>query len=379
MLNELQTLYPYVKKIRLKNPTLKVLDYMSIANGRLRYTNLNTEVSIKVDSKINTLVPLNIIEKILKSKPKTFNVEVEHHDENEDGYYRAADTVFIKYDNKTVKVNNSVVSEEYPKSTDTGFSSTSTSEWNANIFSILKEQLNFVTKDELRPALMGIRIYQDDTDKLKIAATDGHRLNYYKNIPCISNKSYEVTINTEVVPLFGIKNENVRVFYKEYMLKFVTNDGVIIVSRLIDEPYPDVDVVIPKEYEYGLMVDKKKFLKEIKEGLSFAHKETKQCVFRVEDSKLLLDVLNIDNNYEWHSIITPIVTVGDKYEDRIGFNLKYMETILKTLKGEDVNIKFNDSVSAFAIEDDENIVDGGTERNIILMPIRLSEDYEEEE
>uniref|UniRef100_A0A6H1ZB32 Putative DNA polymerase n=1 Tax=viral metagenome TaxID=1070528 RepID=A0A6H1ZB32_9ZZZZ len=369
MLAELQTIMPCAKKVVSQKTTMPILTYLAIANGKIRATNCEESIAIPVDSDIACTIPFDVIEKILRTKPKTLDIQT------------GSDfKVLINYDGKTVNLVGRDV-QDFPSDPDIDFKRVGM--WSTDIIKMMYRQLDFVSKDELRPALLGVFIVQD-TD-MTTCATNGNFLKAFKNVKCHSDIKYECILSRKAAILLNLNKESVEVFYKNTespKLKFVLENGISIVSRIIDEHFPDWESVIPKEFQFEFTTDRKQLLNNVKEAQVFSNQTTFQASVQIETDKIHLNTSDAEKQMEWNADLEstlclnmrlPTDIVGS-YPNPIGFNLKYMEIVLKSLESGRIRMKGKSERNALLFEEVAgfNLIALG-EQITLLMPIRLKE------
>ena len=102
MLPALQTFLPLAEKIYNKKTTLDILQYICVTDGKMIYTNLENTITMPVSDKRSFTLPVNILQKVLCTKPQSLHIEIP--DKNK---------ASISYDNKQITFPVASV-EEYP-------------------------------------------------------------------------------------------------------------------------------------------------------------------------------------------------------------------------------------------------------------------------
>jgi len=138
-----------------------------------------------------------------------------------------------------------------------------------------------VSTDENRMALSGV-LFSIENNNLTLVATDSYRL-AEKKIKLITNNDNE-EIKKIIVPtrtlqelqriLSGDYSDNkeineIKFYLSDNQILFAL-DNVEIVSRLIEEQYPDYEQIIPKEYKTNCTIDKQELVRAIKASAIFS-------------------------------------------------------------------------------------------------------------
>ncbi len=147
----------------------------------------------------------------------------------------------------------------------------------------LSQVLFSVASNESRPELTGVHMKFfpfEGEGRLRMASTDSYRLSE-KTIPIVSPVVQEQSI---VVPAKTLTEVNrvLSVFKDEVDLPTVvsmqlsknqvvfTYGPVELISRVIDENYPDYEQIIPKQFQTQAVIDKEDFVKSVKTASLFS-------------------------------------------------------------------------------------------------------------
>ena len=226
-----------------------------------------------------------------------------------------------------------------------------------------------ISRDELKPALTGV-LLQIKEDKTVAVSTDGHRLVKQTR----SDFGASGTIADIIVPKkflnylsSHLKSGEVELLLAEDNLAARVGSDVII-TRIIDESFPNYESVIPKENNKRLIIEKNVLLGAIKRVSIFSNKSTHQvalslgvdgCKITTEDpEKSSKAQENITATYEGDPIV-------------IGYNAEYLKDVVSHIDGEEVVVDLSSPVSAAlfsSLQSDEKI-----ESIMLLMPIRLND------
>ena len=235
---------------------------------------------------------------------------------------------------------------------------------------MIQKSIFAVSKDELKPALLGV-LFHFSKKELRAVATDGHRL-----VRCI-RKDYtsnefdgEVIIPTKFLNLivgYLTDDGSTSLTIGENHVK-VELDSTVIYSRIIDERFPDYESVIPKDNDKTLIADINKLMSTIRRILIFSNKTTHQISFSL--SKKVAKISTVDQ--ETMSSADEEIDVDYKGGDIVlGYNGEYVKEILKNVESEKVIIKLKAPISACLVFPEEQ--EQNEELTMLLMPIRLTE------
>ena len=227
-----------------------------------------------------------------------------------------------------------------------------------------------VSRDELKPALMGV-LFQIRKDELHTVATDGHRLVYISRKNFTSDE-YEgdVIIPTKFLNLLSgylDVDGTTSITLGENHVK-VELDSTVIFSRIIDEQFPDFASVIPKDNKKILTASVAKIIATIRRVSIFSNKTTHQISFILNRDSSKVSTLNQENRSSAEEEIEVIYDADDMV---IGYNAEYLKDILRNVETENVIMKLNTPISACVVFPEQQETD--EELTMLLMPIRLND------
>jgi len=248
----------------------------------------------------------------------------------------------------------------------------------ARLIDMINETQYSVSRDETRPALMGI-LWEIRTDSLTLVATDAHRL-------ARSTRSMEWDVPGDremIVDTAGLRqlprvvaglsedesaSGNVTVFMGENQLSFRAGSTVLH-TRLLEGPFPDYNAVIPQDNDKDITLDKADFSQTIRRVSITADRITSQIKLGVENGRMELSARGTEGSQSEDEI--PVSYEGEALE--IGFNFGYLQDILKNIKSNSIILSLKDSQSAALIKP---VNEDGEETGVLclLMPLRLAGD-----
>lgn len=235
---------------------------------------------------------------------------------------------------------------------------------------MIQKSLIAVSKDELKPALMGV-LFQFRAEDVRAVSTDGHRL------VCLIRKDFsspdyegDIIVPTKFLNLLlGYLGEEGKTLLSisENHIK-VDLDSTVIYSRIIDEHFPDYQSVIPKDNDKILNSDVNVLLATLRRVNIFANKTTHQIILSLGKNVSRISTKNQENMTAAEEEI-PIDYSGD--EMIIGFNAEYLSEILKNVDTDKFSMKFKSSINASLVLPEEQ--EENEDLTMLLMPIRLNE------
>jgi DNA polymerase III subunit beta len=224
-----------------------------------------------------------------------------------------------------------------------------------------------VSSDELRPAMMGV-LFQGTEKDLKVVSTDGHRL-----VRMVIQTGGSTLKGDMIVPakalhvvLKSLEEGETTVGVTQTHVKFMFNDS-LLVSRLIDETYPNYESVIPGENTKILRVKRDDLIDSIRRVALYASQTTHQVRFQIDKDMLQVSAQDIDFGGEARETI-PCMYKAEPLE--IGFNSQYLVDILTHLEDAEVVMRFSTPTRAGIVAPAEDIKQ--EEVIMLVMPVRLT-------
>jgi DNA polymerase-3 subunit beta len=261
----------------------------------------------------------------------------------------------------------------------------------------IKDLLNYVSKDELRPAMTGINFGYRQTN-FEMTATDGHAMKLV-SVPELARTEYKTSdieqgfilpakpakilsdfkkgndpiiyVKTKIEPLIEVEYKNNKRIEKEIGTKqtiinakfVIQNDFYTyeITSRTINEQYPQYWNVIPeaKNTVTRYTASKKDFLKTLDKTAMFANKTTHQVRLFL-NGKQTLSAEDLDFSREYCGLIGGTYT-GEQIE--IGFNAEYLKQVIES---------FGDNFTLELIAPNKAGIIRDANKTALVMPVMLT-------
>jgi DNA polymerase III subunit beta len=318
-------------------------------------TSMTTELAVEAQERASIAIPARILLETLRNLPEqpvtfsinegTYGVEISSNN----GRYRLAGENATDFPQlRPVQKGVSVAMEA----------------------KVLKRAINqaiiATSHDELRPAMSGI--YMDFSDaSATFVATDGHRLVRYIRSDVGVSTQQPLIVPRKTLSLLNTllpnESQTVNIAFNDSHVYFKLAH-ISMVSRLIDERYPDYEHVIPTNNANKLTINRMGFLSSLKRIAIYANRTTHQIKLSITGSELQIFAEDFDFSNEANERLT-CEYEGDDLE--IGFNAKFLIEMLHNLTAEEVEIHFSTPSKASLIfpkekEDNEDIM-------LLIMPV----------
>ncbi len=222
--------------------------------------------------------------------------------------------------------------------------------------------------DNLRPSLTGIYC-QFFENEYRMVATDGHRLAKYVYKDFSSPKyTGDIIVPTKALNFVArniAENSALNILIEENYVLFDLQDTKIF-SRIIKEPFPDYERVIPNNYTKEIILNRENFISSTRRVALFSNPLTSQLELSLDRNKLNISAKDIDFGGEANE------TISCDYEGEplaIAYNSNYLLDILKHIDSIDILIKVEDADGPGLIFPKDN--DQSENITMLIMPVRI--------
>ncbi|MBI3766740.1 MAG: DNA polymerase III subunit beta, partial [Ignavibacteriales bacterium] len=233
---------------------------------------------------------------------------------------------------------------------------------------LISKSVFAVSSDELRPAMMGT-LFQIKKNEIRAVATDGHRLVRIVHSDFSSKKlEQDIIVPAKALNLI-LKSANAvssSLSINENHAMFSLGDSTLI-SRMIEEKYPNYESVIPLDNDKKLVVDKNQLLASVRRTALYASSTTHQVRFSLKKGSITVSAEDIDFGSEARE------TLSCDYSSEpmeIGFNSAYIVDILSHIDTDEAMFMLSSPTRACIVQpvtqrDGENVL-------MLVMPVRLN-------
>jgi DNA polymerase III subunit beta len=247
----------------------------------------------------------------------------------------------------------------------------------------LKGSLVACSQDETKQILTGVYL-KVEPERLEFAATDGHRLGIVEVYPAESEAtdeadesasaapetvgSFEVTVPAkalrELEKMLGSRQEKDRLELQleQGQVVFAWGDQKLT-TRTLDGKYPDYRLLLPKQFQRQITLDRKQLLSSL-ERIAILADQANLVKFSIDSGKgeISLSVEAADRGSGLESL--PAQISGADLD--IAFNVKYLMDGLKTLPTQEIVINMNGPLEPVILTPL-----GGLKMTYLVMPVQL--------
>lgn len=240
------------------------------------------------------------------------------------------------------------------------------------LLSAIQYTIFCIGTDENRPAMTGVHFELENNNQINFVSTDAHRLALLrkKNIEYKGDAKGIVVPKKPLILLKSILlnvNEDVLIQFSDKHL-FIESSTFKLASRLIDAPFPEYRVVIPKENPFKLTVQKESLVLALKRVMIYSNKSNYLVSLHLSSNKLNLVTLDIDYNNEAREEIDCIYEGDDL---KIGFNARLFHESISAINNENITIEILNPQKGVIIKPAEQEED----EEILYLAMPLSVDF----
>jgi DNA polymerase-3 subunit beta len=223
-----------------------------------------------------------------------------------------------------------------------------------------------VSTDETRHNLSGVYLEEREGGKLRMVATDGHRLALIeKAIGPLGLEKGVILPRKGLLELKKLLEESeeglVSVAFRDGM-GFVTRDPVELFMRLVDADFPDYTKVIPANNPHQVRVSQGALLQALRRVSIVSNERYRGVRVEFKPGRMGVSASNPD-------LGEAVEEVEAEYEGKplvIGFNARYLIDVLAVLGEGEVRMSLKDEVSPGLVRRE-----GDEEYLYVVMPMRL--------
>ena len=145
-------------------------------------------------------------------------------------------------------------------------------------------------------------------------------------------------------------------------------DNDFVLTRIIDERFPDYESVIPKENDKTLKAEKDVLLGAIRRVSIFSNKSTHQVALSIDGDSCRITTEDPEKSSKANE------TIAAEYDGNditIGYNAEYLKDVVNHIPGKTAVVEFSTPISAALFSSE--ITEDHIESLMLLMPIRLND------
>jgi len=264
--------------------------------------------------------------------------------------------------------------EEYPTLPTIGNSAEISSISSEALHNVIDKTIFAVSKDEHRRSMNGV-LFLFSGKGAKIYSTDGHRLVRVEDKALVEKPlKKEANIQEKALLLAAkcFKGSSVEITIGDEHISLRNNETELI-ARLINEPHPDYEAVIPSDIDNNkiMSVTRGELLEKVKRVAILSDSVNHLVKFTIEKENLIISTEDTDRGEMGEEKLQVQWNGGEQMN--IGFNSTYVTEAMGSLDTQKVRFAFSTPTRATTIKPiTENGKSGTQETLILVMPLRLS-------
>lgn len=202
---------------------------------------------------------------------------------------------------------------------------------------IIRQTIFSISPNDTNLAMSG-ELFEVKENQLRVCSLDGHRISIRKIELNEVYPDFEVVVpgkslNEISKILTGEADQDVRIFFSKNHISFEFNQ-TIVVSRLIDKKYFNVDQMLSNDYETSVTVNKKILLDSIERStLLIKENDKKPIIFNISDNSMELIM-----NSSLGSMRDEIAINQFGKDIMIAFNPRFMIEALRVIEDEEIQL-----------------------------------------
>lgn len=345
-----------------RKQTLPILSNVLIEKepGRVRFT--ATDLEIQITTTIETKVGGNEISSITVGGKKLQEILRILPDQSKISIETKENKAMIKA-NKSRFSLQTLPPQDFPKLNSNLAEANKITLEQSTLKKLLLSVQYAMAQQDVRYYLNGVLLIIEG-NKLKVVATDGHRLAFNAGIINGNHEKQEIIMPrkavTELCKLLGDTNESVEIEFTTQQVK-VSFSGINLISKVIDGKFPDYERVIPK-YSNHLSMNRMLVQQALQRAAILSNEKFRGVRFVLTEKNLSI----ISSNSEHEEAQEEIETDYHGEAIDIGFNVNYLMDGLNNISSEAAIFSFGDPNSSILITTAEN-----QEFRYVVMPMRI--------
>lgn len=224
-----------------------------------------------------------------------------------------------------------------------------------------------VSRDALRPAMMGI-YFQIDEKEGRAVATDGHRLVKLRLSELTASQTLRFIVPEKALSLAGkvASGDSCKVEVDPSHVSFDFGRSRVM-ARMIDETYPNYEAVIPVDNDRKMVVNRDAMLAAVKRVGLYSSSMTNQIRLSIQADHVEVSAEDIERSSEARETV---LCEYDGEEMLIGFNSVYLNEVLGHIESEDVLFEFSSPNRAGVVTPQDQAE--GEDLLMLIMPVMLN-------
>jgi DNA polymerase-3 subunit beta len=235
---------------------------------------------------------------------------------------------------------------------------------------MIRKTIFAVSPDEARAILTGILIALDG-DTIKFVSTDTHRLAVRTaaviNARGSQNAIVPARAMNELMRILSDEEGDVEVTMSGNQIRFVTPQGITVISRLIEGQFPNYERVIPTQHEKQLTLQTQPLQRAVRRAAIVARNNANRVILKTLDDRL---AIRAESNLEGTAYEeVEVAREGDDTE--IAFNAKYLLDVVGVLDEEGLTLELTEPLKPGVVRPVREDQSAPGDYLCVLMPMQI--------
>ena len=233
---------------------------------------------------------------------------------------------------------------------------------------MIEKTLFAASPDETRLNLSGVYAEATDTGKVRMVASDGHRLSLVERKASVSEAAVWPKV---ILPRKGLlearklleRSEGEAIFSIQGTTAGLKKDTTALSMRLVEGEFPDYQQIIPTEHNFVIPLLREDLLSALRRLLILTTERSRGIKLQVEKRKVEISV----NTPDLGEGVEEVPTDYEGESIAVGFNGRYILEALTVMgEGQKISLSLKDDVSPglLKMEEDPDFL-------YVIMPMRI--------
>jgi DNA polymerase III subunit beta len=221
-----------------------------------------------------------------------------------------------------------------------------------------------MAQQDIRYYLNGLLLVLDGA-KIKVVATDGHRLSYADGLLASSHDKREVILPRKAVLELsrqlssGDAEVHVEIYASQVRFRYGNSE---LITKIIDGKFPDFTRVIPVNYNKTITLDRQELLHSLQRAAILSNEKFRGVRWMLTGGSLRISCTNTEQEEAQEEM--EVSYSGEALD--VGFNITYLLDVLNNVHTDNIECSFGDANSSMLIT-----VPGRGDFRYVVMPMRI--------
>ena len=221
-----------------------------------------------------------------------------------------------------------------------------------------------MAQQDIRYYLNGLLLVLDGS-KIKVVATDGHRLSYAEGPLASPHDKREVILPRKAVLELsrqlssGDADVQIEIYASQVRFRYGNSE---LVTKIIDGKFPDFTRVIPVNYNKTITLNRQELLQSLQRAAILSNEKFRGVRWMLTGSSLRISCTNTEQEEAQEEM--EVTYSGDALD--VGFNITYLLDVLNNVHTDKIDCSFGDANSSMLIT-----VPGRDDFRYVVMPMRI--------